>query len=268
MGADRVAGQLRGDKECAFSGVIKSGRVWRKVPESGAQCVCVFVNGCVSEWVCIIIIIMFVMTVLMDALSAHMMHTNLSTIFYIIYISSAVPLIQFTQSTIWSREEKNHQVNAMNSYNLYLLKSDVYNTCMQRSWRKAFSPALLFCTSAFWLLCNIGRLFHGPPRGHTHTHSLSLSLMRTHTHHSLSLSLSHTHTHTQSKNQKAKRKTEVGYLPPSIKVMLCVTDELWHFRSRSHKSAKLGLSKNLFSKYDINPQGILKPLNHWKRVGK
>ena len=36
-GADRVAGQLRGDKECPFSGVTKSGRVWRKVPESGAR---------------------------------------------------------------------------------------------------------------------------------------------------------------------------------------------------------------------------------------
>ena len=34
-GADRVGGQLRGDKECPFSGVTKSGRVWRKVPESG-----------------------------------------------------------------------------------------------------------------------------------------------------------------------------------------------------------------------------------------
>ena len=33
-GADRVGGQLRGDKECPFSGVTKSGRVWRKVPES------------------------------------------------------------------------------------------------------------------------------------------------------------------------------------------------------------------------------------------
>ena len=38
-GADRVGGQLRGDKECLFSGVIKSGRVWRKVPESGARSV-------------------------------------------------------------------------------------------------------------------------------------------------------------------------------------------------------------------------------------
>ena len=33
-GADRVGGQLRGDKECPFSDVTKSGRVWRKVPES------------------------------------------------------------------------------------------------------------------------------------------------------------------------------------------------------------------------------------------
>ena len=36
-GADRVGGQLRGDKECPFSGVTKSGRVWRKVPESDAR---------------------------------------------------------------------------------------------------------------------------------------------------------------------------------------------------------------------------------------
>ena len=38
-GADRVGGQLRGDKECPFSDVTKSGRVWRKVPESGARSV-------------------------------------------------------------------------------------------------------------------------------------------------------------------------------------------------------------------------------------
>ena len=38
-GADLVRGQLRGDKECPFSGVTKSGRVWRKVPESGARSV-------------------------------------------------------------------------------------------------------------------------------------------------------------------------------------------------------------------------------------
>ena len=33
------AGQVRGDKECPFSGVTKSGRVWRKVPESDARSV-------------------------------------------------------------------------------------------------------------------------------------------------------------------------------------------------------------------------------------
>ena len=38
-GADRVCGQLRGDKECSFSGVTKSGRVWRKVPKSDARSV-------------------------------------------------------------------------------------------------------------------------------------------------------------------------------------------------------------------------------------
>ena len=32
-------GQLRGDKEYPFSGVTKSGRVWRKVPESDARSV-------------------------------------------------------------------------------------------------------------------------------------------------------------------------------------------------------------------------------------
>ena len=36
-GADRVGGQLRGNKECPFSGVTKSGRVWRRVPESDAR---------------------------------------------------------------------------------------------------------------------------------------------------------------------------------------------------------------------------------------
>ena len=35
-GADCVGGQLCGDKECPFSGITKFGRVWRKVPESGA----------------------------------------------------------------------------------------------------------------------------------------------------------------------------------------------------------------------------------------
>ena len=38
-GADRVGGQLRGDKEYPFSGVTKSDRVWKKVPESDARSV-------------------------------------------------------------------------------------------------------------------------------------------------------------------------------------------------------------------------------------
>ena len=38
-GVDRIGGQLRGDKECPFSGGTKSGRVWRKVPESDARSV-------------------------------------------------------------------------------------------------------------------------------------------------------------------------------------------------------------------------------------
>ena len=38
-GADRVGGQLHGEKECPFSSVTKSGRVWRKVPESDARSV-------------------------------------------------------------------------------------------------------------------------------------------------------------------------------------------------------------------------------------
>ena len=36
-GADRAGRELRGDKECPFSGVNKSGRAWRKVPESDAR---------------------------------------------------------------------------------------------------------------------------------------------------------------------------------------------------------------------------------------
>ena len=35
----RTDGQMRGDKECPFSGVNSSGRVWRKVPENDAQSV-------------------------------------------------------------------------------------------------------------------------------------------------------------------------------------------------------------------------------------
>ena len=41
-GTDRVGGQHREDKECPFSGVTKSGRVWRKVPESDARNVTLF----------------------------------------------------------------------------------------------------------------------------------------------------------------------------------------------------------------------------------
>ena len=40
--ADSVGGQLRGVKQCPFSGVTSSGRVWRKVPESEA--------GSVGNW--------------------------------------------------------------------------------------------------------------------------------------------------------------------------------------------------------------------------
>ena len=39
-GADCVGGQLHGDKKCPFSGVTKSTRVCRKVPESDARSVC------------------------------------------------------------------------------------------------------------------------------------------------------------------------------------------------------------------------------------
>ena len=38
-GADSVGGQLRGDKECPFSGVTSSRRVWMKVQESDARSV-------------------------------------------------------------------------------------------------------------------------------------------------------------------------------------------------------------------------------------
>ena len=35
-GTDHVSGQLHRDNECLFSGITKSGRVWRRVPESDA----------------------------------------------------------------------------------------------------------------------------------------------------------------------------------------------------------------------------------------
>ena len=44
-GADCVGGQLRGDKECPFSGVTKPGRVWRKVPESDGVCTGCSISG-------------------------------------------------------------------------------------------------------------------------------------------------------------------------------------------------------------------------------
>ena len=50
-GADRVAGQLRGDKECPFSGVTRSGRVWRKVPERDAGSVLLTLTCMVSRLV-------------------------------------------------------------------------------------------------------------------------------------------------------------------------------------------------------------------------
>ena len=38
-GDDRVGGHVRGDKECPFSSVTNSGRIWRKVPESDTRSV-------------------------------------------------------------------------------------------------------------------------------------------------------------------------------------------------------------------------------------
>ena len=43
--ASRVDTEMRGDKECPFSDVTKSGRVWRKVPESDARSLCVWGGG-------------------------------------------------------------------------------------------------------------------------------------------------------------------------------------------------------------------------------
>ena len=60
-GADHIAGQLHGDKECPFSGVTKSGRVWRTVPESSAWsvhailfvCVCAHAHMSTHDFVCV-----------------------------------------------------------------------------------------------------------------------------------------------------------------------------------------------------------------------
>ena len=43
--ANSVGGQLHGDKECPFSDVTNSGRVWRNVPESEACGVMVDITG-------------------------------------------------------------------------------------------------------------------------------------------------------------------------------------------------------------------------------
>ena len=43
-GADRVSDSFPRDKECPFSGVTKSGRVWKKVPESDARSVAVKIS--------------------------------------------------------------------------------------------------------------------------------------------------------------------------------------------------------------------------------
>ena len=43
--AGRVGGQLQGYKECPFSGVTKSGSVWRKVLEIDAQSVQLPLSG-------------------------------------------------------------------------------------------------------------------------------------------------------------------------------------------------------------------------------
>ena len=52
-GADCFSGQLRGDKECPFSGVTKFGRVWRKVLESDARSVCVCARVHTHVGVCV-----------------------------------------------------------------------------------------------------------------------------------------------------------------------------------------------------------------------
>ena len=49
VGADRVGGQLRGDKKCSFSGVTKYGRVWRKMPESDARRVILLLTDVQAE---------------------------------------------------------------------------------------------------------------------------------------------------------------------------------------------------------------------------
>ena len=49
-GADCIGGQLRRDEKCPFSDITKSGRVWRKVPESGV--------GSVGDGLCVFWVLM------------------------------------------------------------------------------------------------------------------------------------------------------------------------------------------------------------------
>ena len=64
--ADRVGGQLRGDKEGPFSGVTNFGRVWRTVPESAARSVGPEKVGRKEERLCDISITNSVMVVVHD----------------------------------------------------------------------------------------------------------------------------------------------------------------------------------------------------------
>ena len=64
-GADRV-GQLHGDKECPFSGVTKSGRVWRKVPESDARSV----SGALSANTAVVVLLVLLLAVPERALAS------------------------------------------------------------------------------------------------------------------------------------------------------------------------------------------------------
>ena len=51
-GADHIVGQLRGDKVYPFSGITKSGRVWRKVLESDARSVTPIATVKLSSLLC------------------------------------------------------------------------------------------------------------------------------------------------------------------------------------------------------------------------
>ena len=106
-GADRVGGQLRGDKECPFSGVTKSGSLEEGAGKRCSECAFVAVYSYfplsaqsvgtteVKEMAPSskmfhtfktdtksIIIIMCIYHVLMNALRAHMIHINLNMIFH------------------------------------------------------------------------------------------------------------------------------------------------------------------------------------------